>query len=481
MKLPLMMVAMMATIGFVDITSEQALAQQVAADRVTIDRVTAAKPGNAILMAFHSPHCRPCHAMTGVLQTLGDQGVPIRHVDATTEHSLTRRYSISQTPTYIVMLGGKELTRLVGVQSPERLRRALLDDGTGPLRQTASQVAAANQPRTRMAPAAGAWDQLSQDQSRRDQSRRDQSVGRTGLASIGGQNEAMPSLAVADAIERAEAATVRLRVFDGHGYGVGTGTIIDTHGEEALVLTCGHLFRESAKEGRIEVDVFVGGQPKTVVGQLIDYEAKNRDIAVVAIKPGVEITPVEIAVVSPVEVGTAAFSFGCDRGKDPSRRDTRITGVDKYNQHLGASNYEIDGAPIDGRSGGGLFDRGGRLIGVCNAADYDNDTGIYAGAGEVRWQLDRINMAALYENVSPIAVAQAGGGNFAPSLDAPSRQDFSAPPAFTGQSTSNGEPTPSKELIVIVRDPATGRDRVMTIKNPSHQLMAAVEADHDRR
>ena len=70
-----------------------------------------------------------------------------------------------------------------------------------------------------------------------------------------------------------QAATVRLRVFDGHGYGAGTGTIIDTHGEEALVLTCGHLFRDTKGEGKIEVDLFIDGQVETVIGQLIDYEA----------------------------------------------------------------------------------------------------------------------------------------------------------------------------------------------------------------
>ena len=84
-----------------------------------------------------------------------------------------------------------------------------------------------------------------------------------------------------------------------------------------------------------------------------------------------------------VQNGQTAFSFGCDRGDDPSRRDTRITGINKYNQHLGVSNLEIAGAPIDGRSGGGLFDESGRLIGVCNAADYKGDVGIYAGPGSI--------------------------------------------------------------------------------------------------
>ena len=55
----------------------------------------------------------------------------------------------------------------------------------------------------------------------------------------------MPNQHTADSIERARAATVRLRVHDPDGYGTGTGTIIDTRDGEALVLTCGHLFRET--------------------------------------------------------------------------------------------------------------------------------------------------------------------------------------------------------------------------------------------
>ncbi len=60
------------------------------------------------------------------------------------------------------------------------------------------------------------------------------------------------------------------------------------------MLTCGHLFRETKGQGKIEVDLFVGGQTRTVPGQMIDYDADNRDIALVVIRPGFAVQPVPI-------------------------------------------------------------------------------------------------------------------------------------------------------------------------------------------
>jgi hypothetical protein len=291
----------------------------------------------------------------------------------------------------------------------------------------------------------------------------------------GSAMEPMPNVTLADAVERAQAATVRLRVYDGRGYGAGTGTIIDVHGEEALVLTCGHLFRDGDGKDKIEVDVFVGGQPKTVEGHLVDFDAGDRDIGLVAIRPGISIEPVEVIQENQiVRVGQTAFSFGCDRGDDPSRRDTRITGVDKYNQNIGASNLEISGAPIDGRSGGGLFDERGRLIGVCNAADYKSDIGIYTGPGSIEWQLDRVKLSHLYKSRpdgSPTMLAS----NSDPVVPV----SFEAATSFAGtakevamQGSSSASPT---EIIVILRDRSgNSQEQVLTLNQPDAELVQRI-------
>jgi hypothetical protein len=300
-------------------------------------------------------------------------------------------------------------------------------------------------------------------------------------------SEPMPSAEVADAVERAQAATVRLRVFDGTGHGVGTGTVIDTHGEEALVLTCGHLFRDTQGKGRIEVDLFIGGRSETVPGQLIDYDSEDRDIALVAIRPGFPIQPVPVVRAGMLpQVGSPAFSFGCDRGDDPSRRDTRVTGVNKFNQHKNASNLEIAGAPIDGRSGGGLFSQDGYLVGVCNAADFKGDIGIYAGPGAIHWQLDRLQLGRLYQGGPAAMVAANGQSDNSFAAAPPARlASLNGTAAVAPEPSAGGFGTPQtpmaiddSEVIVIIRDRKNpeGTPRVMTLTRPSNELLQMLQS-----
>ena len=67
------------------------------------------------------------------------------------------------------------------------------------------------------------------------------------------------------------AASVRLRVEDANGHSCGSGTIIDARDGQALILTCGHIFRDSKGKGQIEVDLFSPSGQQRVPGQLISY------------------------------------------------------------------------------------------------------------------------------------------------------------------------------------------------------------------
>ena len=421
---------------------------------------------DSILIEFSSAHCPPCRAMKPILAQLERSGVPVRHVDVEAEPGLTSRFGIRQTPTFVVVSGGREVTRLVGTRRLEELQAALALDPRGPLVPTRSRTTspAIAAPQTRLAPLR---------QQPLPQARTETLVSANSAPPA---SEPMPSVSQADGIERARAATVRLRAYDGQGYGAGTGTIIDTHGDEALVLTCGHLFRETDGKGKIEVDLFVGGQTRTVAGQVIDYEAEHRDIALVVIRPGFAVQPVAlIGGGEKVRNGQPAFSFGCDRGADPSRRDTRITGVNKYDQHLGVSNLEIAGAPIDGRSGGGLFDSQGRLIGVCNAADYEGDVGIYSGPGNIEWQLERVGMSRLMEGS---AAGLASATPPAPAERLASTGSLVVPASAVQPSAIRNISTADREVIVIIRDKndPNAEPQVMTLQSPSNDLMQMIES-----
>ncbi|QDV10339.1 Thioredoxin-1 [Rosistilla oblonga] len=377
---------------------------------------------DSVLVEFTQPGCHACVTMEPVVGQLQREGVAIRRVDAARESHLVQRYRVTSFPTYLVLSGGREIARLQGTQPIQTLRQALANRQGQRIRDTGARNVQPEVPQTPLSAVAAS--PVSQ--------------------AIPG--EAMPSIDLAQAVERAQAATVRIRVREQGAVGVATGTIIDTHGEEALVLTCGHVFRDSQGKAPIEVELFIQGQIHTVPGQLIDYEAKTRDIALVSIKPGFPVQPVPVISKDQLPTsGTAAFSFGCDRGADPTRRDTRITAVNKYNQHLGASNLEIAGAPTIGRSGGGLFDHQGRIVGVCNAADFEDDIGIYAGPGTIQWQLDRVNLASLYQPRAAVAAATP-------------RSNVPAPPTRLAAVTSPAASAPAaqiasnQEVIVILRD-----------------------------
>ena len=80
-------------------------------------------------------------------------------------------------------------------------------------------------------------------------------------------------------------ATVRLKVEDPQGISYATGTVIHGHNGEYLLMTCGHVFRESAGKGEITAEFgFENGELETAPGQLISYDAKARDVALVAIR-----------------------------------------------------------------------------------------------------------------------------------------------------------------------------------------------------
>jgi hypothetical protein len=212
---------------------------------------------------------------------------------------------------------------------------------------------------------------------------------------------------------RLMASTARLLVEDSQGVSRGTGTVIDCRQGEALILTCGHIFRDSQGKGRVEVDLFGPEGPRGVAGQVVSWDLK-RDLALVSIFTDVAIDPVRVGGTDRERTtGEAVVTVGCNGGDDPTLHYSRVTGVDKY---LGPANVQVAGQPVQGRSGGGLFSLDGTLIGVCNAADPTDNEGLFAALPAIHEQLDDAGLAFVYRSVYPSTGRADTDGEMVPSM-----------------------------------------------------------------
>jgi S1-C subfamily serine protease len=412
------------------------------------------------LVEFTDPGCQPCRAMQPVIQRLASEKFPIRQVDVTREPQVARQYRIVAYPTFVLFAGDREVQRFAGVTTYDDLVQ-MISRGQMPQGVNPQNVAAAGAPVVR------------------------------GQAPDASQAAAQAP----NAEQRALAATVRLKVQDEGGWGVGTGTIIDTHFDEqsqqheALVLTCGHLFKSTGGKGKIEVELFAAGARSPVAGELLDYD-EHLDIALVSIWPGVQVTPALVVgsgdVVRPQDV---VFTIGCSEGQDPTVERSKVHAVNRY---ANRPNLTVGGRPAQGRSGGGLFNVAGQLIGVCNADDPQDGEGIYAGPAAIHGQLDKFNLQAVYQRGATVPVshqepvaedrlaqttpaAPAAPPEKAPIGDLNRPQPMPAgiatapltPPAAGGART---------ELVCIVRSPdnSQGQSEVLVIDGASAALLQQI-------
>ena len=382
--------------------------------------------GDAVLLQFSSQNCAPCQAMQSTVERLAGSGYSVRRVDVDNYPQVARQYDVREIPCFVMLHGGRETDRVVGRASFDRLAAMYTPPEQNSQPSTtfvshpgAAQGPSAAQPAAQYVPApykpepyqpqhlaAGPMAQApvaqapaaSQPQVPAAYEQADFSAPRAVAVTPTQYREeaANPT----DVRRRAMAATVRLKVEDETGFGFGTGTIIDTHDDEALVVTCGHLFRESQGKGTISVDLFAAAGAPSIAGQLIAYDL-TRDIALVSIRPGMKVTPMTVASgLAPVVPRESVFSIGCDKGGEPSVRDSQVTGVNKFR---GPPNVTVAGQPVDGRSGGGLFSEQGELIGICNAANPADDEGLYAALGSIHWQLDQIGQTQLYKREAEVS------------------------------------------------------------------------------
>ena len=282
-------------------------------------------------------------------------------------------------------------------------------------------------------------------------------------------------------------SSVRLTVADATGFSYGTGTIIDARQGEALIVTCGHIFRDSQGKGEISIDLCGPGSPQKVPARLVSYDLKN-DVALVSMRPGVPVRVAPLAAKSYVaKQGDRVVTVGCNNGGPATALDSKVTSINKF---LGPPNLQVAGLPVQGRSGGGLFSADGQLIGVCNAADPADNEGLYAALAVIHGELDKKGLAVQSQNAPPTALATTGNTRMpGPVADArfashaaPAQADgngmSAAEQAVLGQMKNAGD---SAEVICIVRSLGNpqARSEVIKLDRASSAFLKQLSVDRE--
>lgn len=348
---------------------------------VAVAPAFAAEPtrGTALL-DFHADWCGPCRQMRPAVEALSAKGFPVRSIDIDDHADLAERYRIEAVPTFVVVDGdGRELARREGVHSALDLAR-WYNGAAASATRTAEPAPREERPPVRPASTAAA-----------------------------------PRRANPDPWE----TVVRITVRETGSVGFGSGTVIHSTEEEAVILTCAHIFQTHGRPVRpdqfdlpVQVELFDGnltgptgqtvrplGAP--IPGEVIDYDFE-RDVALVRIRPG---RSVPAARVVPPRWSPKArmtmYTVGCSKGHDATAWNTVITSpeVRPFPNRPGYAAIQCQFSPIQGRSGGGLFTDDGYVAGVCNFAfDPRVSKGLYAAPASIYAILDRNRLAHLYKD-----------------------------------------------------------------------------------
>jgi thiol-disulfide isomerase/thioredoxin len=391
---------------------------------MAVDGASSSTP-DVQLLDFSASYCGPCQQMVPILQSMEKEGYPVRQIDISSDPELTKRFNVERIPTLVLLVEGKEVKRFVGLTSGDELRQAMNKAAAALGEKRAGQSALSqpqfaktaakdvpavatvakesSQPSRRAEPA-----KVNEKQSLGDMFRRmigkDDNSG--GSPTLRGQDPAANGDLPLDASAASLASTVRIRVAgksteDGkYLQDVGTGTIVHSVTGQAIVLTCAHLFLNIAvKEAVVEIEVFEDGKPVTYPAKLVggDHDA---DLALLRIRTTKVFPASSISAQIPEpKVGQQLMSFGCNDGDDPTRLDTKLVDINRYD---GPPNFVCSVDPISGRSGGGLFSVDGSLMGVCSCADRKTHEGLYAAHGAI---LDLVKYCELSDILKSAAAA----------------------------------------------------------------------------
>ncbi len=480
-------------------------------------RANASLP-ETVLLDFTATWCGPCQQMSPIIDKLAEQGYPVRKIDVDRERAVAERFGVTAMPTFVLLVNGREVMRQTGATSEGQLRRMVQQIPEWE-RELAEQ-GRRRQPETKVTdrgsnPSLTIPVDLGTPQPALDESfalaptepPKGNTKPRFGMPSLFGRGKEKPQAPAEPAVIRGNtpdserivmalphdplSASVRLRVKDLTGINFGSGTIIDLRAGQALILTCGHIFRNVEKDGTVEVDVFdVDRQSYQFVGKIVKYDLAS-DVGLVLINTDAALSSVGLArLTAPLTTGEKVVSIGCGGGDLPSKEELAVTAVNRYD---GPDNIECTGLPVQGRSGGGLF-RGNTVVGVCIAADPDNRRGVYAALKPIHGLIEAAGYGHVLRGGPPAmnsALVETTPATVQPkSVPLPSAQDEFAEAMVQAAQTAGVatsptdslrkavEQSPDAEIIVIVRPKnSAAPSRVVVVNQASSKLLSYLMDD----
>ena len=267
------------------------------------------------LLDFYADWCGPCKAMTPVVEQLAAEGYQVQRVNVDANRELAAQYGVQNIPCFVVVEDGRELNRITGPTTIERLKVKLQ-------RKPAVKVEAAGQPHA-------AWR----------------------YERPGGYRQAVVRIYCRE---------------DGRTRSIGSGVLV-RWGERVVVLTARHVVKD-AREIIVELCT-----KKTYYGHVLKVDA-TWDCAVLQLTG----TP-EGVVPAEVELGQAAMPAdgvrleSCGYGSD--NKLAANTGLFKgYRRSSDAKDGPDDWMVISGHarpgdSGGPVFNGRGHVVGVLWGTD----------------------------------------------------------------------------------------------------------------
>lgn len=432
---------------------------------VVVAAAIGGEPAGEVL-DFSASYCGPCRSMTPIVAKLEREGLPIRKVDIEQHRDLADRYHITKIPTFVLVINGEEAHRVVGPVSEAELRRmcsripqaepAVAADSPTARNQASESVVLTTEDKPSQPQPQGILDFL---RSKHEEP-----------SAVRGNSDDLASAAPPAApTNDPMRASVRIRTTVKGEISFGSGTIVHSEPGRTLIVTCGHIFRNVNDSAKVEVDVFENGKSATYVASIEDFDLEA-DVGLLRITTH---STVSSAPVAPATVVLKKLQrvgcIGCSGGADPTRDQIEITEINKYD---GPDTIECSTTPVQGRSGGGLFNAEGQLIGVCIAAVKEEPLGVYAHVFCVHKLLDKNNLSQLYRPVSQPAEGAFANDDTrptdAPPADFPTQlvadQTLATETDTAPESAGpTGEPATPTDLAGVMADVETGDAEVVVI------------------